>query len=59
MDSDAFCEAAVAVGRMMTDDSAGVLNLDVNPVMVGSTGEGCRAVDGVAYVGASSVRPVS
>jgi acyl-CoA synthetase (NDP forming) len=59
MDSDAFCEAAVAVGRMMTDGSAGVLNLDLNPVIVGSAGEGCRGVDGVAYVGVSSVRPVS
>jgi hypothetical protein len=49
MDVDAFCAAAVAVGRMMADVKAAVTTLDVNPVLVGSRGEGCRAVDAVVY----------
>ena len=42
--------AVEAVGRLMLDASAGVANLDLNPVIVGSSGEGCRAVDAVVYV---------
>ncbi len=49
MDIDAFSAAAVAVGRMMSDDQSKVINLDINPVVVGNAGEGCRAVDAVAY----------
>jgi acyl-CoA synthetase (NDP forming) len=49
MDVEAFSAAAVAVGRLMSDDQAAVINLDVNPVIVGSAGEGCRAVDSVVY----------
>jgi acyl-CoA synthetase (NDP forming) len=50
LDVDAFSSAAEAVGRLMLDASAGVTNLDLNPVIVGSRGEGCRAVDAVVYV---------
>jgi acetate---CoA ligase (ADP-forming) len=50
LDVDAFSSAVEAVGRLMLDASAGVANLDLNPVIVGSTGEGCRAVDAVVYV---------
>jgi acyl-CoA synthetase (NDP forming) len=50
LDVDAFASAAEAVGRLMLDASAGVTNLDLNPVIVGSSGEGCRAVDAVVYV---------
>jgi hypothetical protein len=50
MDVEAFSAAAVGVGRLMTDDQAAVINLDVNPVIVGSAGEGCRAVDAVVYM---------
>jgi succinyl-CoA synthetase beta subunit len=49
MDIDAFSAAAVAVGRLMTGDQSAVINLDINPVVVGSAGEGCRAVDAVVY----------
>jgi acetate---CoA ligase (ADP-forming) len=49
MDVEAFSAAAVAVGRLMSDDQAAVINLDVNPVIVGSAGDGCRAVDAVVY----------
>jgi hypothetical protein len=49
MDVDAFGASAVAVGRLMADDKSGVTTLDVNPVLVGSAGEGCHAVDAVVY----------
>ncbi len=49
MDIDAFTVAVVAVGRLMADDQSKVINLDINPVVVGSAGEGCRAVDAVVY----------
>jgi len=40
----------VAVGELMLDEQAGVTNLDLNPVIVASAGEGCCAVDAVVYV---------
>lgn len=49
LDVDAFCEAVLAVGRLMLDPGAGVTNLDLNPVLVGSKGEGCVALDAVVY----------
>jgi acyl-CoA synthetase (NDP forming) len=49
LDVDAFCDAAVAVGRLMQDCEADVVNLDLNPMMVGARGEGCAAVDAVVY----------
>jgi acyl-CoA synthetase (NDP forming) len=49
MDVDAFSASAVAVGHLMADDKSGVTTLDVNPVVVGSAGEGCHAVDAVVY----------
>ncbi len=54
MDVESYCAAAVAVGRMMSDGKAGALNLDLNPVIVGSAGEGCWAVDALVYVDAMS-----
>jgi hypothetical protein len=39
----------VAVGQLMADDQSTVINLDINPVVVGSAGEGCRAIDAVVY----------
>lgn len=50
MDVDAFSAATVAVGRLMTDDQSAVINLDINPMVIGSVGEGCRAVDAVVYI---------
>jgi acetate---CoA ligase (ADP-forming) len=50
MDVDAFAEATVAAGRLIGDASSGLVNLDVNPVLVGSEGEGCVAVDAVVFV---------
>jgi acyl-CoA synthetase (NDP forming) len=51
LDVEAFCEAALAVCRLMMDPQAGVVNLDVNPVLVGAIGEGCVALDAVVYRG--------
>jgi acyl-CoA synthetase (NDP forming) len=49
MDVGAFSAAAVAVGRLIDDDAAAVTSLDINPLGVGSVGEGCRALDAVVY----------
>ncbi|MEX0961023.1 MAG: acetate--CoA ligase family protein [Burkholderiales bacterium] len=49
LDAGAFAKAAVAVGRLIADPQAGVVNLDVNPMLVGARGEGCVALDGVVY----------
>jgi acyl-CoA synthetase (NDP forming) len=49
LDVDAFCDAVLAVGRLMTQAKSGVANLDLNPVLVGAAGEGCVALDAVVY----------
>ena len=49
LDLPAFCEAAVAVGQLMSDPLAGISQLDVNPVMVSARGQGCVALDAVIY----------
>lgn len=49
LDVPAFCEAAVAVGRLMADAEAGIEQLDINPVMVRARGQGCAALDAVIY----------
>jgi hypothetical protein len=45
-DVGCFADAAVAVSRLLGEDS-GVLEVDVNPVILGSEGDGCLAVDAV------------
>ena len=49
LDVKAFCQSAVAVGHMMVDEKLGISQLDINPVMVGSLGQGCVSVDAVIY----------
>lgn len=49
LDVAAFCALAVKVGALIADRDAGVVNLDVNPVLVGARGEGCVAVDAVVH----------
>ena len=49
LDVPAFCEAAVAVGRLVSDPAAGIGQLDINPVMVRARGQGCVALDAVIY----------
>jgi hypothetical protein len=46
-DVGAFAMAAVAVGHLIGDTRSGVVELDINPVIVGRHGEGCVAVDAV------------
>ena len=50
LDVEAFCEAVLAVGRLMMNPQSSVVNLDLNPVLVGAKGEGCVALDAVAYI---------
>ena len=49
LDVEAFCNAALAVSRLMTDGKAGIVNLDLNPILVGAEEEGCLALDAVVY----------
>lgn len=46
MDLPALAAAAVAVGRLVLDDPA-IVSLDINPLLVGSDGEGATALDAV------------
>ncbi|HZP93749.1 MAG TPA: acetate--CoA ligase family protein [Burkholderiales bacterium] len=50
LDVGAVVRAVVAVGRLIADPQARVTSLDVNPLLVGALGEGCVALDAVAYV---------
>ena len=51
LDVEAFCDAVLAVCRLMMNPQTGVVNLDLNPVLVGAKGEGCVALDAVVYIG--------
>jgi len=45
MDISAFSSIAVAVGKIAMAAGSGIASIDLNPVMVGSVGEGARVVD--------------
>lgn len=49
MDVAALCHAAAAVGRLMSETGNAIASLDLNPVLLGSEGEGCVAVDAVVF----------
>jgi len=49
MDLAALSEVVAAVGRLMVDPAASIVSLDLNPVLVGSAGEGCAIVDAVIF----------
>jgi hypothetical protein len=49
MELAALAEAVAAVGRLMMDSAASIASLDLNPVLVGSAGEGCAIVDAVIF----------
>ncbi len=49
MDVDALAEAVVKIGDLMRDDSAKVVSIDLNPVLLGSVGKGCVVVDAVVF----------
>jgi acyl-CoA synthetase (NDP forming) len=50
LDVEAFCQAAVMIGQLMLDPACGLVNLDMNPVIVGAKGEGYAVADAVAFV---------
>jgi acetate---CoA ligase (ADP-forming) len=49
MDVDALAGAVVKVGDLMRDPAAGVMSLDLNPVLLDSAGKGCVVVDAVVF----------
>jgi acyl-CoA synthetase (NDP forming) len=44
-----YVEAALAVGRLMTEPGSRVVSIDVNPLLVGSRADECLALDAVVY----------
>ncbi len=48
MDIAALAAAAVAIGQLMLDDPA-IVSLDINPMLLGSGGAGCVALDAVVF----------
>jgi len=51
MDLDALTDAVVKIGELMRDEAAGIVSIDLNPVMLGSAGDGCVVVDAVVFRG--------
>jgi len=51
MDVDSLCDAVVRIGELMLDPAAGVISLDLNPVLLDSAGNGCVVVDAVVFQG--------
>ncbi len=49
MDVEALCDAVVKIGELLLDPAAGIMSLDLNPVMLGSVGKGCVVVDAVVF----------
>ncbi len=54
MDIEAFAQAAEAIGRLIASD-ASIESIDANPVVLGSVGEGCFALDAVVFTTAARV----
>lgn len=49
MDVDVLCDVVAKVGDLMRDPAAGVMSLDLNPVLLDSAGKGCMVVDAVVF----------
>ena len=49
LDANAVCDAAVALGGLLSDSGAGVISVDINPLLVGADGYGCVGLDAVVY----------
>jgi succinyl-CoA synthetase beta subunit len=49
MDLDALCDAVEKIGALMRDAGAGVMSIDLNPVLLDSAGKGCVVVDAVVF----------
>jgi hypothetical protein len=43
-DSEALCRVLVSISRLLANDPS-ILNIDINPVIVGEKGMGCQIVD--------------
>ncbi len=50
VDLSSFVDAVLGVGRALTDLHSGIVEIEVNPVMVGRDGEGSLAVDALVVV---------
>lgn len=50
MDVDALCDAVAKVGDLMRDPDAGVMSIDLNPVLLDTAGKGCVVVDAVVFI---------
>jgi acyl-CoA synthetase (NDP forming) len=53
MDLAALSDAVVKIGELMLDQAAGVISLDLNPVLLDSEGRGCVVVDAVVFKASS------
>ncbi|WP_022722322.1 acetate--CoA ligase family protein [Rhodopseudomonas sp. B29] len=49
MDIAALVNTVKLIAELMRDEAAGVLSIDLNPVMLNSEGEGCMVVDAVVF----------
>jgi acyl-CoA synthetase (NDP forming) len=49
MDVDALANAVVKIGELMADDSAGVVSIDLNPVLLDDAGKGGVVVDAAVF----------
>ena len=49
MDVDALADAVVKIGELMADEAAGVVSIDLNPVLLDDSGKGCVVVDAVVF----------
>ncbi|HWQ39974.1 MAG TPA: acetate--CoA ligase family protein [Burkholderiales bacterium] len=50
LDAAAVVQVVMAAGRLIADPAVGVASMDLNPLIVGAQGEGCRVADAVVYV---------
>jgi acyl-CoA synthetase (NDP forming) len=48
-DVGAFCRLAVHIGQWMSGSGSDISQLDLNPILVGSDGQGCVALDAVIF----------
>uniref|UniRef100_Q07P19 CoA-binding domain protein n=1 Tax=Rhodopseudomonas palustris (strain BisA53) TaxID=316055 RepID=Q07P19_RHOP5 len=49
MDVEALAKAVVKIGELMADEAAGVVSIDLNPVLLDDAGKGCVVVDAAVF----------
>ena len=52
-----YVEAALAVGRLMSEPGSRVESIDVNPILVGTSDRECMALDAVVFERAAEETP--